>query len=182
MTCGNPACRYEFCWICMQETVPNHYDYGPCAGKQFLDTESLVYDHPCLAKFLFILEIIGLVILCIIAYALPFIPYSILFFAIIFLDEGKECELDFKRYKTHIKIIMYIGYVLLSIALRTICYITTAICLAGLGLIIVIAILIGIVDIFHIIISCLFCNKNDDENEIKSISWLIRIFRAICDE
>jgi hypothetical protein len=60
MTCGNPACRYEFCWICMQETVPNHYDYGSCAGKQFLDTESLVYDHPCLAKFLFILLVISM--------------------------------------------------------------------------------------------------------------------------
>ena len=39
MTCGNPTCKYEFCWLCMKETKPGHYENTPCAGKQFLDTE-----------------------------------------------------------------------------------------------------------------------------------------------
>ena len=43
MTCGNPLCKYEFCWLCMNEAVPNHYDYGPCAGRQFFDPDSLSY-------------------------------------------------------------------------------------------------------------------------------------------
>ena len=43
MTCGNPICKYEFCWLCMNEAVPNHYDYGPCAGKQYFDPDSLSY-------------------------------------------------------------------------------------------------------------------------------------------
>ena len=41
MTCGNPLCKYEFCWLCMNEAVPNHYDFGQCAGKQFFDPDSL---------------------------------------------------------------------------------------------------------------------------------------------
>ena len=52
MTCGNPICKYEFCWLCMKEAVPNHYDYGPCAGRQFYDPDSfaawLEQNFPCL--------------------------------------------------------------------------------------------------------------------------------------
>ena len=43
MTCGNPTCKYEFCWLCMKETKPGHYENTPCAGKQFLDTEVFEY-------------------------------------------------------------------------------------------------------------------------------------------
>ena len=43
MTCGNPTCKYEFCWLCMNEAIPNHYDIGECAGKQFLDIDSWEY-------------------------------------------------------------------------------------------------------------------------------------------
>ena len=43
MTCGNPNCKYEFCWICMKESLPDHFKKGPCAGLQFLDEESYMY-------------------------------------------------------------------------------------------------------------------------------------------
>ena len=43
MTCGNPICKYEFCWICLQEAIPEHYNRGPCAGKQFVDPDSFLY-------------------------------------------------------------------------------------------------------------------------------------------
>ena len=43
MTCGNPNCKYEFCWICMKESLPDHFKEGPCAGLQFLDEESYMY-------------------------------------------------------------------------------------------------------------------------------------------
>ena len=43
MTCGNPNCKYEFCWICIKESLPDHFKKGPCAGLQFLDEESYMY-------------------------------------------------------------------------------------------------------------------------------------------
>ena len=43
ITCGNPSCRYEFCWICMQESIPGHYNYGPCAGMQFIDPDGILF-------------------------------------------------------------------------------------------------------------------------------------------
>lgn len=51
MICGNPNCNYEFCWVCMKECLPNHYDQGLCAGLQFIDEDSWAYKamsfHPC---------------------------------------------------------------------------------------------------------------------------------------
>ena len=43
ITCGNPICKYEFCWICMKESIPDHFKYGPCAGLQFIDPESIIF-------------------------------------------------------------------------------------------------------------------------------------------
>jgi hypothetical protein len=43
ITCGNPLCKYEFCWICMKESIPDHYKYGPCAGMQFIDPDSILF-------------------------------------------------------------------------------------------------------------------------------------------
>ena len=52
MTCGNHLCKYEFCWICMKEAVPGHFEYGRCRGMQFIDTNSCMYKlkqkHPCI--------------------------------------------------------------------------------------------------------------------------------------
>ena len=51
MICGNPTCKYEFCWLCMNESLPDHYRFGPCAGMQFADEDGLLYrirDNPCL--------------------------------------------------------------------------------------------------------------------------------------
>ena len=43
MTCGNAACRFEFCWLCMQEAVPGHFEFGKCKGMQFINTSSCIY-------------------------------------------------------------------------------------------------------------------------------------------
>ena len=54
MTCGNAACRFEFCWLCMQEAVPGHFQFGKCKGMQFVNTTSCIYKlklrHPCIYK------------------------------------------------------------------------------------------------------------------------------------
>ena len=60
ITCTN--CNYEFCWLCMNEAVPNHYDYGPCAGRQFFDPDSfqnrLRETHPRLYSIVSVFMII----------------------------------------------------------------------------------------------------------------------------
>ena len=43
MTCGNKTCKYEFCWLCLQESLPDHYESGPCSGMQFVDPDSFIY-------------------------------------------------------------------------------------------------------------------------------------------
>ena len=57
MTGGNSACKFEFCWLCMQEAVPGHFEYGKCKGMQFVDTTScshkLKINHPFLYKLLY---------------------------------------------------------------------------------------------------------------------------------
>ena len=51
MTCGNPTCKYEFCWICLNECSPVHFERVPCRGRQFVDVDSFSYqfklNHPC---------------------------------------------------------------------------------------------------------------------------------------
>ena len=81
---GNPTCKYEFCWLCLQESTPDHYENGPCTGKQFEDTESILYGHPCLEILINIIMIIIFINLCILMIAVPVIPFSINFIIIIF--------------------------------------------------------------------------------------------------
>ena len=50
MTCGNALCKYEFCWLCMKEAVPGHFEYGQCKGMQFINPNSFLFklkrNHP----------------------------------------------------------------------------------------------------------------------------------------
>ena len=70
MTCGNAACRFEFCWLCMQEAVPGHFQYGKCKGMQFINTNSCTYKlkmkHPFIYQIYNIIRstlIIGILLL-----------------------------------------------------------------------------------------------------------------------
>ena len=93
MTCGNPLCKYEFCWLCMNEAVPNHFDFGPCAGKQFYDPDSFINrfmeDHPNISPILrVIMTIIAIINLIVSFIVLPFIGFSV--FAYITLYEEED--------------------------------------------------------------------------------------------
>ena len=92
MTCGNPTCKYEFCWLCMNEAVPNHYDFGPCAGKQFFDPDSfqnrLRQSHPRLYTVVHVLMIIFGVINFIVSFiVLPAIGLSLFCYFILYIEE-----------------------------------------------------------------------------------------------
>ena len=79
MICNNPSCKFEFCWICLKETVPHHYEYGECKGKQFVNTETFSYKMKkfscCVYILLKILIIIGIILIALI---IPGAGYTIL--------------------------------------------------------------------------------------------------------
>ena len=92
MTCGNPLSKYEFCWLCMNEAVPNHYDYGPCAGKQFFDPDSfqnrLRETHPRLYRVVSVIMVIFGILNFIVSFILfPAIGLSIFSYFILYVEE-----------------------------------------------------------------------------------------------
>ena len=167
MTCGNPTCRNEFCWLCLKEAVPDHFRYGPCAGKQFFDSESFAYqlqqNHPCL----YYLYSIIIVFLCVIAFivgfmAVPGIGFAAIAFFIIF-NEDEPLE----EFSTSVKFIMFLGYALIGFPLESLIYLTWGLAFAGLGIFIALMLLGIVFQIIRGILNCLFCGSLDrnDENE-----------------
>jgi hypothetical protein len=81
MTCGNSACKFEFCWLCMQEAVPGHFEYGKCKGMQFVDTTScshkLKINHPFLYK---LYNLIVYILVYGIFFLIPSLLFIVLFF------------------------------------------------------------------------------------------------------
>ena len=164
MTCGNPVCKYEFCWLCMQEAVPNHFDYGPCAGKQFWDPDSFSYklqlNHPRLyILYSICMGILNVLIFLIAAVAVPGIGCIAVFYLLIFEEDVLE------GLKPYIKYITFFGYVCMGFAYQTIIYIAWAIVLGVIGLIIAGLIIQLLCAILKGIIDCLFC-RSENNNEV----------------
>ena len=163
MICGNPICKYEFCWLCMQEAVPNHFDYGPCAGKQFFDPDSfanvLKRNHPVLyviyCLFMGILIAIVFVICCM---AIPGLSLVVVFYAIIFE------EAYFNNCKSYAKIIIFMGYILCGFALETLVYIAWAVFFGAVAFFIVGLILAFIITIIRYIFKFICCAGLNDFN------------------
>ena len=86
MTCGNLACKFEFCWLCMREAVPGHFQFGKCKGMQFIDTTGCIYKlklrYPCLYKLYALMQAILAYLIIVLLPSLIFI----LCFLIIFLE------------------------------------------------------------------------------------------------
>ena len=107
MTCGNSACKFEFCWLCMQEAVPGHFQFGNCKGMQFIDTTSCVYKlkirHP------FIYKIYNLVSIALIYAILLLVPslIFILAFLVIFLgSQTNKFKNGFQKFLYCLSVIM----------------------------------------------------------------------------
>ena len=167
MTCGNPICKYEFCWLCMQEAVPNHFDYGPCAGKQFYDPDSfssqLKVNHPCLYCFYSLFMTLGVFILILVAgIAFPGIFLAFLCYGVIYeedsLSEFKSCP----------RFIIFLGYVCMGFAYQNIAHCLWGIFFAGVGITIAVFILNILCELLKCICNCICCGACDDkplENE-----------------
>ena len=129
MTCGNPTCKYQFCWLCLNEYSPGHYDYGECKDMQFIDEDSFEYwlheNCPYLRYiyrgFLFILLCLCLLISCVIipAIGLSFMSY------IVFYDHdfGIEILNTYIFPFQYVKLLNCLTYVCLSIACQSSIYI-----------------------------------------------------------
>ena len=165
MTCGNPTCRNEFCWLCLKEAVPDHFKYGPCAGKQFFDPESFSYrlkqNHPCLYYLysIFMIFVYAIVII-IAALAVPGIGISIIAFLIIFSEED-----SLEEFNTSAKVIMFLGYSSIGFPLQSIIYILWALLFAALGLFITVLVIGLVFELIKSILNCLFCGCLDGEEE-----------------
>ena len=162
MTCGNPICKYEFCWLCMQEAVPNHFDYGPCAGKQFYDPDSfavqLKQNHPCLyCLYSFVMIIFYFVVISVAGIAVPGLGISILAYLIIF-EEGALTE-----FNKCTRVFFLFGFVCMGLAYQNIIHVIWGFAFALLGIIIVATILNIIFEILKKIVNCLLCGICDHE-------------------
>ena len=169
MTCGNPICKYEFCWLCMKEAVPNHFDYGTCAGKQFFDPDSfssrLQRSSPCLyCIYSFCCCTITLILLVIGFLLVPGLGFS--FIAYVEIIENNSFDESF--HKKFLKYIMFMICFFVLLCIQSIAYMLWGLAFSILALIIAI-ILIDIV--FHIIkaiLKCIFCvgQENVEINDV----------------
>ena len=154
MTCGNPLCKYEFCWLCMNEAVPNHYDFGPCAGKQFFDPDSfgnkLRQEHPRLYILfntcMIILAICNFLISFIIC---PAIGLSAFSYYVLYVEDE-----DIIRDKT-VKFFEFLICICISLCSQSLIYMFWIIGIAAIALIII---LIPIIFVGLIIYTCCYGN------------------------
>ena len=163
MTCGNPLCKYEFCWLCMQEAVPNHFDYGPCAGKQFFDPDSFSYQlktsHPCLYCLYSLFVTIGVFLLILVCgIAVPGFALAFLTFGIIYGEDELE------EFTNCVRFIIFLGYVCMGFAYQSIVYIVWGIVFAGLGLFIACSLLGLVCEIIKCILNCICCGICDEDS------------------
>ena len=157
MICGNPICKYEFCWLCMQEAVPNHFDYGACAGKQFFDPDSflnqLKVNYPFLYIIICFLIGIALLILFIICcMAIPGLALAVISLAGIFGGD------TFENVNSKAKIIIFFAYFFYGFALESLVYMAWGLffIIVGIGFV---GLILGIIfTILKFIFKCLcFC-------------------------
>ena len=161
MTCGNPVCKYEFCWLCMQEAVPNHFDYGPCAGKQFWDPDSFSYklqlNHPRLyILYSIFMGFINVILFLICGIAVPGLGLIGLFYMLFFEEDVLQ------GFKMNIKYITFFSYVCMGFAYQSLIYIAWGIIIGFIGLIIVGLIIQIVLTLLKIIFECIFCGCSNN--------------------
>jgi len=79
MTCANLECKYEFCWICLEQYTGNHFSNirSSCYGLMSVDQNSLMIRYPVLRFFYKIFN-------CIFAFIL--LPIFLLLIALVFIS------------------------------------------------------------------------------------------------
>ena len=169
MTCGNPICRYEFCWLCMKEAVPNHFDYGPCAGKQFFDPDSFSYrlqqSHPhlyCIYSFfqcIFVLLLLIIGFLLVPGFGLSYLAYEI------FIEND---SLNHKFKKKYLKYVFFMMCTFYGFCIESIIYIIWGCVISILSLIIAFLIISFVLTILKAILKCICCPDREENININN--------------
>ena len=137
MTCGNPNCKFEFCWLCLNEAVPDHYNYGPCAGLQFYDPDSfanrLRQTHPRLSIIVSIFMVIVSILNFLVSFVIfPAIGSSVFYYFLIFIED------EFNIRDQKIKVIQFLICICVSISSQSLTYMFWILFLVALSLVIVV--------------------------------------------
>ena len=167
MICGNPLCKYEFCWLCMQESLPDHYRYGQCAGLQFADEDGLMMKlrgHPCLLFIYNFFHRIYSLIVFVLFIACPIIfviqtAYSILFLSATPFFKFKEPKSS--SYHKCVNSLFFVGLTLGLILLLPIFY---PLYILGLFLLITWLMFSTIKCVLYCLFCCCCCDKNNNNN------------------
>ena len=167
MTCGNPNCKFEFCWICMNESLPNHFSEGPCAGLQFINEDSFMYklkiNHPLIYKILSCLNCLFYALMLLISIFVPFFIVMYFSYSLIYNEEGQFFR-SYKVGKNTKKFLNFFQFMIVSFMGISYCFIVYGI--------IILCLPILFLFLFCLCCTCLcqcFCgstNRNDNLNLI----------------
>ena len=171
MTCGNPTCKYQFCWLCLNEYSPGHYDYGECKDMQFIDEDSFEYwlheNCPFLRYiYISILFILACLFLLIFFIIIPGLGLSLMSY-IVFYDHDFDIEIltTYIFPFQYVKLLNCLTYIWLSIACQSIIYIMIILLFFFLSFILIFLIPALFIYMICGIIKCLFeRNQIDDVN------------------
>ena len=165
MICGNPICKYEFCWLCMKESIPDHYKYGPCAGLQFIDPDSFMFKLKKNNSFLY--NVIGcfnclfwlmIIILCV--FIIPGLSFIFLAYQVLYRNIPRKKILTFLHF-------MSISFIFLSI--QSILYMVEISLFSVLLITIAFKIFCKIIVFIFWIFTCC-CIRTDRHNKIEMVS------------
>ena len=145
MTCGNALCKYEFCWLCMKEAVPGHFEYGQCKGMQFINPNSFMFklsrNHPYLYKLFLIIRV--LIVLGIILFVLFFIPGLIVALSLlfIFLMNNFPYKELIRRMNIYSRFLYFLSVSLIIISLQNIAHLLICLLIINFIFILIISII-----------------------------------------
>jgi len=131
-----PICKYEFCWLCLKASLPNHYNVGSCAGLQFIDENNFSY------RYGFIFEILKNIFIgfwFLILYFLFVITPFPLFVYLIFI-EIEEINIFYINKLKGFKLIIY-KFTLFFVCLSILC-VYNIICVFGYAFFIITKVLL----------------------------------------
>ena len=160
MICGNKACKFEFCWLCLQESLPGHYETGPCSGMQFVDPDSFFYRLEQKYPFLYYIFFFFKLILLIIGFCIfTCFPALLLWISVAFILNENFVMSDDDEDKLFIlpkslSIMHYIICIPILLSIQTVYYMALAICLIILSLYIVFYFFNAI---YLLIMLCIYC-------------------------
>ena len=159
MICGNKACKFEFCWLCLKESLPGHYEYGECEGKQFIDTDSYFYQLEQRYPFLYYVFCIFKSILIIIGFLMslcfPALLLWVLLGIIFYLNFTSEEDDEDKLFvlSKRLSITHYIISFPIILSVQSLLYIVLSIGLCG----ITIYVIANILNAIYLFICLCFC-------------------------